>query len=329
MNANRLDAIANVQAQVEFVRRAQQIDLLEKEKALQEAVIHQQALFRNLIIFIAIAFSLLLFLLYGRFIQHRLNKKLANQVKERTLELEHKHKQLEQAYLEMEAISLTDKLTGINNRRFFEQYMGIDLLKCLRVYEDIRSGKRTDAQHADIALLLIDLDFFKDINDKYGHASGDLVIKEFVGRMKRVFRESDHLIRWGGEEFLGVARFINRKDAALLAQRMIDAVEEQPFTLGNDLKINKTCSVGFVCFPPNIDDPVHLSAQQLVSLADVCLYAAKNSGRNTWVGIESLQASGLGHGTVSPEMIEHWLKHDQIKVSSSKDSNDQIVWKPS
>ncbi|GAA0853179.1 diguanylate cyclase [Aliiglaciecola litoralis] len=326
MNSRRLDAIANVQAQVEFVRREQQIDLLEKEKALQQASLQQQELWRNIIISGIIAAFVLIFLLYGRYVQRRLNANLSEQVQLRTLELEAKNKQLQQAYREMEAISLTDKLTGIKNRRFLEQYINTDLQKSYRTYTDFHAGKIEQPLQSDIIVFMIDMDNFKDINDKYGHASGDLVLKQLTQRMANVFRESDYLVRWGGEEFLGIVRFIDRKDAVILAQRMLEAVRQMPFLLADNSAIDQTCSIGFVCYPPCPNSSQETDWLTLVAMADACLYAAKYSGKNCWVGIEEVLDSTICNQTVSPQALNQWLDFEQIRIRHSKDSIDDIKW---
>lgn len=293
LNAKRLDSIANVQAQSEFVRRAHQIELLEKESALQRATIQQESLTRKLWLVAISAGVILMFMLYGRIVQRKVNLQLGEQVALRTQELELKNHQLQLAYQEMEEISLTDKLTNIHNRRFLDNHIDADLDQCHRVYQDWRKGKTSQPSQSDIVVFMIDMDNFKEVNDRYGHASGDLVLQQLSERMAKVFRHSDYLVRWGGEEFVAVARFIEREDAPLLAQRMLNSVNEMPFELTGGVLSNQTCSIGFACYPPVTKSNHRVEWQRFVSVVDACLYAAKHSGKNSWVGVYSISDSML------------------------------------
>ncbi|MFA9274864.1 MAG: GGDEF domain-containing protein [Candidatus Aquirickettsiella gammari] len=104
-------------------------------------------------------------------------------------------------------------------------------------------------------------------------------------RLQSVFRESDYLVRWGGEEFLVVARSCNRKDAAAVAERIRYIVSHTPFTLSNDLEIFRTCSVGYASYPFLPQQPHLVTWAQVVNFADQGLYMVKKSGRNACIGI--------------------------------------------
>ncbi|WP_185964584.1 diguanylate cyclase [Aliikangiella marina] len=304
LNNKRLDAIARAQAQTEFVRRAQQIKLLEKEKALEQSS-------RNLWFTIIIAAFVSLFLLYGRYMQKRTNRKLSVLVKTRTKELEVKNQQLAKAYQEMEAISLTDKLTAIHNRRFLENHINADLEQSHRVYREWRDKKTAQPRQSDIVVFVIDMDNFKQVNDQYGHNSGDMVLIQLAQRMADVFRQSDYLVRWGGEEFVAVARFIDRDDATSLAQRMLQAVSDKPFILSQGEALSLTCSIGFASYPPILESERQISWRGLVSLADACLYAAKTGGKNTWIGVASVSSEEILAKEINqrdlPELIDKKL----------------------
>ena len=311
LNTTRIETIATLQSQTEFVRRAQQIRLLEKEKALNQATLEQAQWNRTVWLASIIIAVIMLTLIYGRFSQRRLNKRLNEEVALRTQELNQKNVELQAAYQEMEAISLTDKLTGIHNRRFLENHIESDLEKSQRVYNDWRNGKSPSPHHADIVIYMIDMDHFKHVNDKHGHSAGDEVLKQLTQRLALVFRQSDYVVRWGGEEFVGVARFIDRADAPLLAQRLLDEVSATPFTLTDGITSLHTCSIGYVCYPTLLQHEQSTDWQTLIALADNCLYQAKNSGRNAWVGIECINEP-------IPNLVELCTKHFDSAVKSKR-----------
>jgi diguanylate cyclase (GGDEF)-like protein len=100
-----------------------------------------------------------------------------------------------------------------------------------------------------------------------------------------VFRDADHLLRWGGEEFLVVARDTDRNRVAELAERLRGVVSESPFVLDDGVRLPKTCSIGVAAFPFSATDARAASWEDVVELADLALYAAKKSGRDAWVSV--------------------------------------------
>jgi diguanylate cyclase (GGDEF)-like protein len=146
------------------------------------------------------------------------------------------------------------------------------------------------ADGSDLVFLLLDLDHFKSVNDTYGHAAGDAVLVQTAAVLSRVFRASDPVVRWGGEEFLAVARFVDRREAPRLAEKIRAAIAGHPFRLDDGTVLQRTCSVGFAAFPFTPSQPRSIPWEEVVGLADFGLYAAKKSGRNRWVGIEAGEA---------------------------------------
>ncbi len=199
-----------------------------------------------------------------------------------------KNLELEEAYRTLEEVSLTDPLTGLRNRRFLFQHMENDIAISLRRYDDLARGEAGEAERAagmDLVFFMVDLDHFKEINDHYGHAAGDQVLIEMRARLREVFRESDYLIRWGGEEFLVVARATRRHESRIVAERIRAVVAGRPFDLLEGQQLLTTCSVGYACFPFFADQPRLLNWGQVLQLADHGLYMAKHGGRNAWVGL--------------------------------------------
>jgi len=156
-----------------------------------------------------------------------------------------------------ESIATKDSLTGVYNRYKFETIME------KRVDEANRYKK-------NFSIMILDIDFFKKVNDTYGHLNGDSVLKEFSARIKRILRTSDFLARWGGEEFIILVPFSGEKEAVSVAQKCKEVVESEHFSVVGTV----TCSIGTTSFEDGDD------ADTMFKRADEALYEAKNSGRN-------------------------------------------------
>ena len=265
----------------------------ERELALPIRVLpawHQTWWFRTGVV-LALALALLTAVrLRTRLLRQR-QRELEHKVRQRTAELEALHRTLEEKSVQLQMSSVTDPLTGLHNRRFLGDHIEQDLAASQRrAQETLAAGGQP--LDTDSVFLLLDIDAFKRINDRYGHAAGDAVLVQFGARLRSVLRESDYLVRWGGEEFLTVARDTDRVRAEELAERMRAVIAATPFELEDGGQISVSCSVGFACMPFEPERPQARSWQQVVNLADLGLYAAKRSGRNAWVGVHT--ASGRG-----------------------------------
>ena len=153
-----------------------------------------------------------------------------------------------------------DALTGLNNRRQFE----------LRLKQEIATTKR---QKNPLCAMMIDIDFFKKVNDTYGHASGDSVLRMVASIIKEHLRESDIPSRYGGEEFAILLPFTKIEEAKIVGERLRKAVEETPIPIDKK-NINVTISMGLAEFNPEE------TGEELFKRADKALYNAKESGRN-------------------------------------------------
>jgi diguanylate cyclase (GGDEF)-like protein len=285
-DARRAETIARMQSRLAYVRKEQEIELLEKEQELRDAEIHRQRTVRNTWIGVLLTTFFLAFLVYGRLSQARLNRSLSRQVAERTQELTNKNEELESAYQALEQVSLTDPLTGLRNRRFLSSHMDPDLARSLRDYLSwLRDGGDRPAA-SDITFFLLDLDGLKAVNDSHGHAAGDAVLVQLAQLLTGVSRQSDYLVRWGGDELLAVARFADRSDAPRLAERMRATIEAHPFEIGQGRILDMACSIGFASFPFDVEQPELVGWELVVDVADACLYEAKQVGGNAWVGVE-------------------------------------------
>ncbi|WP_426341123.1 diguanylate cyclase [Pseudoduganella sp. S-14] len=201
-----------------------------------------------------------------------------------------KNLELERAYKALEEVSLTDQLTGLRNRRFFLQHVESDVALSLRGYDGPASGTEAVADR-DLVFYMVDLDHFKEVNDCHGHAAGDSVLVQMKDRLREVFRESDYLVRWGGEEFLVLARATDRSGAHVVAERIRQAVSSREFVLPDGTRLARTCSIGFACYPFLPSHPRLMSWSQVVELADLGLYISKHSGRDAWTAVHATEAA--------------------------------------
>lgn len=198
---------------------------------------------------------------------------------------------------ELEEMSLTDPLTAARNRRFFQATITSDVSQAVRAYAS-PDPTRT-RRNRDIVFYLIDADHFKEINDRFGHDAGDQMLIDLTRRISSAIRYSDVLVRWGGEEFLVVSRFCERKEAATLAARVLSAVSAEPFKIKNaSVSLHRTCSIGWAAFPWNVASPADVNYEEVLSLADRALYKAKNSGRNQAIGALPPESGAEPHTAV-------------------------------
>lgn len=197
-------------------------------------------------------------------------KRLQEVVRQRTAELSDANRRLRR-------VARTDQLTGLPNRRYLFDRIGDDVAQSRRAHFDGAPS------NGDIAFVMIDLDDFKRINDRFGHDSGDLVLAEFSRVVSAQLRESDYMIRWGGEEFMVVACQTERNGAHQIAERITRSVRSARIRLEEEGEcIAVTCSAGIACYP--FGQPVDaLDWEQIVQLADIALYQAKAEGRDRWV----------------------------------------------
>ncbi|MGC2528583.1 MAG: diguanylate cyclase [Candidatus Acidiferrum sp.] len=198
---------------------------------------------------------------------------------------------------ELEEMSLTDPLTSARNRRFFQATIASDISQAIRAYT--APDPTRSRRNRDIIFYLIDADHFKEINDRFGHDAGDQMLIDLTARISGAIRYSDVLVRWGGEEFLVVSRFCERKEAATLAARVLSAVSGEPFKIkGASLSLHRTVSIGWAAFPWNMNSPVDVSYEEVLALADRAMYKAKHAGRNLAVGALAPDSAAEPHTAI-------------------------------
>jgi two-component system cell cycle response regulator len=165
---------------------------------------------------------------------------------------------------EAQRLSLTDPLTGLWNYRYLEDSMR-------------REVERASRFGHNLAVLALDLDRFKEVNDAHGHPAGDQVLVEFARRISQATREVDLAFRQGGEEFVVLLPETDAVGAAVLAQRLGAAVRREPVQVHSKLSIDVTVSIGIAVYPEHA-----LTPRAVLDAADSALYAAKAAGRDTY-----------------------------------------------
>ncbi len=169
---------------------------------------------------------------------------------------------------EIRRISYIDALTGVNNRRFLEQRIDEELNRCQRNAEPL-------------SCQFFDIDFFKSVNDKYGHQGGDRVLSLVAAAIRDQLRDNDVFVRYGGEEFVALLSNIDEPKALEIAERVRKAIQALVIAF-NDTSISVTVSIGVSTYVPDstsisIDGEI---ATRLIKSADSALYRAKHNGRN-------------------------------------------------
>lgn len=165
------------------------------------------------------------------------------------------------AYAELERVSETDKLTGLYNRRQLDNLL-------------LQEFARHQRTHAPLSLVLCDIDNFKQVNDSYGHLTGDLIMQEIAATLRATIRNNDICGRWGGEEFLLICPDTTSDGALTVVEKL--RMELASTRFAQDLRV--TLSFGVATTRHDEDD-----ALQPLGRADAALYAAKKSGRNCYV----------------------------------------------
>ena len=177
--------------------------------------------------------------------------------------LDRTKQQLEVTTHRLEEMATTDELTGLYNRHY--------------IWDELKAEfARTRRFNLDLSCLMIDLDLFKEVNDRYGHPSGDEVLMDLANLLRENSRELDTLARFGGEEFIVILPQTDSKGATTQAERLRREVENHSFKLTSNKSINLTISVGISYYP----DLRIKSIEDIVKIADEALYTSKQKGRN-------------------------------------------------
>lgn len=213
------------------------------------------------------------------------SRRLEEEVQQRTEKLVESNSALESMNGKLQESSLSDPLTGLRNRRFVFEEISRDIEAIQRRYNesDVDTFK---ADASELVFMMIDLDHFKPINDTYGHAAGDAMLLAIRDLLLDICRRSDSVVRWGGDEFVIIAKQSKPEESEALAERIRSAIETHQFDIGEGIVARTTCSIGFVAYPLFHRQQETSSLDHMISVADGLMYEAKRQ-RNAWVGMLS------------------------------------------
>jgi diguanylate cyclase (GGDEF)-like protein len=274
--SQRKKAMWELQEKYDTEKKKRQIEMLSHENLSKSAEIANRRLQQRVWWLLAVVFALaavIVGLLYRK--------------------VRHANAQLKVKNLELKQQSALDPLTALYNRRHFQEFM-----------RSHNCAERRGSPGEDLvgALFLLDVDHFKNINDTFGHAAGDAVLKMIADNLRVALRETDMIVRWGGEEFLAFLPAIPRAGVDEIARRVLTSISSQPIEYQGSV-IHVNVSIGFAPFP-QIPGGTPLQWERAVNLVDMALYLAKAHGRNRAYGVR-----GFAHfEQTSLEAIEQDLE---------------------
>jgi diguanylate cyclase (GGDEF)-like protein len=272
MTSTRQRAFLELSAKFDDERRARELELLRRDNALKASEMHGQRLSQQLIL----AGALFITCICGALIWSFARVRKAND--------------------RLRFDSERDALTGLRNRRYFNEHvLTVD-----------------GARPVGGCVLLADLDHFKRINDSLGHPAGDAVLATVSHRLSAALRESDKLVRWGGEEFLAVLDPITPEQADLNVKRLLHAVRRDP-VIWNGQAIQCTISIGYACFPM-AGSATEISLDSAIRLVDKALYEAKRRGRDRACLISAVSAHDARELTVISTEFESAAADRRIQL---------------
>jgi diguanylate cyclase (GGDEF)-like protein len=238
--------------------------------------------------------------------------------------------ELQRKNLELQEISFTDSLTGVWNRRYLEEILPAEAGQVLRNYERAQGGDMRKPDRRDLVFIMVDVDFFKQVNDLHGHPAGDRLLQRVAERLGKVVRKSDVLVRWGGEEFLIMSRSADPVGIPAFCERILEIMSSEDFDLGHGIRVRKTCSVGWAAFPWSGRAYESLCAEETIELADAALYRAKAGGRNQGIGILPGDRALAGGHPITLESLQRddGLLTRLVKVSNSASARADSISEP-
>jgi diguanylate cyclase (GGDEF)-like protein len=199
-------------------------------------------------------------------------------INEKTYELQLKNNELEE-------VVMIDALTNLKNRRYLFEIEEVNIENFINSKERLSrlTENRNTALNSNLvyALIMLDIDHFKQINDHFGHNTGDLVLIDFAKLLQDSTRKDDTVIRWGGEEFLIILKDVKKEKINEIAEKIRKAVESFPFKTENGKTIWLTTSLGISVLPFYPQSPNLMSFESVLSITDLALYNSKNKGRDT------------------------------------------------
>ncbi len=251
--------ISALEGKLERERSEAERAMLERDNAVQALTLSRQRLLGMALIAGLAVLLVIAGLLYWRYLSVKRSEAEISASRDKLAKM---HTSLIDSSAALERVAHTDALTGLGNRHALTKRME----QCLAKGAEQRRG---------LCVQLLDLDFFKQINDRHGHLAGDAVLREVAARLTATLPANTAIGRWGGEEFILLFEQINHTDAMAIAEKVRQAIAATPVLFENQT-IHISTSIGIAC---NRDLNAH-STDPLLAAADAALYRAKNNGRN-------------------------------------------------
>jgi len=280
----RQQAMLDLQQKYETDKKQRQIELLRSENLIKSTEIDNRRLQQRVWWLLVAVFALtatVVGLLYRK--------------------VRHANAQLHEKNRELKQQSVRDPLTGLYNRRHFLEYM-----RALPAAGQLSGG----------ALFLLDVDHFKNINDTYGHAAGDAVLTTIAARLCEILRETDMIVRWGGEEFLAYLPTAptGKSDLDEVAERILAGIGATVVEHGG-AALSVNVSIGYAPFPLAVGQQ-QLAWERVVNLVDMALYLAKSHGRNRAYGVRGFADDRLASIDAIEQNLEHAWRAGQVDLST-------------
>lgn len=207
-------------------------------------------------------------------------------------------------------VSLTDPLTGLRNRRYLERYLG---------------NPDSWLVGESYLFMIIDIDFFKQVNDVHGHDVGDVVIRQVAETLVECCRSNDVVVRFGGEEFAILCLDCDTQAGELLAQRIVDSISQRRYGPPSS-EFAISCSIGFYAVAAErVRVPVN-EWPEMLKVADLALYTVKRNGRDNWIGLVWCADDGVAQHPGTASAIEAGLARGTLCLTSGTFSDSTIRW---
>ena len=272
------------------LRQSENIALLEHKQQVEEKI-------RYLMLLLVIGLILILLLIWRSWrFRGRANQLLLD----KNQRIESQHNQLESLNQQLKSQAEVDAMTGLKNRRFVTEMVAMEAAK------KSKAAKQW-------CLIIIDLDDFKQINDRYGHHRGDEVLIQFAQCLLGQKGPKDVVARWGGEEFLWLAELNSVSAGAEKCNAFQEALNGESWFRGNETQV--TCSMGFSAFPLvelNFED-----WEAALKLADYALYQAKKAGKNQWFGFKAIDPN-LNYNEINE--VDLLIESQRLQLFSKEDN---------
>ena len=258
------------------------------------------------------------------------NEKLESEVQARTSELFQRNEELKSLNKKLVEASTTDSLTGLKNRRFLHEFINKEIATVIRRQQGTfmpDPDSNTVNISSSLFFMMIDLDGFKAINDTHGHQAGDKALVQVRDILNYSCRQSDTIIRWGGDEFMIIGNVASPRVVEQLAERIRANLAEHQYKLGDGHVARLSGSIGFAMYPFSSKNLNALNWEQVVAVADNAAYTGKKNGRNAWVGVYGTQKCNWEELTKTNINLPALARKEMIEIKTSLEKIEEFTEK--